>query len=150
MFVNPLGHLGGQIRIPRKKLHNLHQKSSKSELSGPISCQLSARGSLEGPPRVPGGTRLGKLRLSWVARPPRVYGDARMPLLRPLLVKTKVRTLIHIRPGTSHTTPQKGRTKIHAMPGISHAPLSTLSGLSPPPGGGFAAARGRNVSSKAG
>ena len=38
-----MGFFGGQIRIPRKKLHSPDQKSSLSELYGPISCQLSAR-----------------------------------------------------------------------------------------------------------
>ena len=37
---------GGQIRNPREKLHNPVQKSSKSELSGPISCPFFARVNL--------------------------------------------------------------------------------------------------------
>ena len=40
-FFSPFGPFGGQIRNPREKLRILDPKSSKSELSGPISWPFS-------------------------------------------------------------------------------------------------------------
>ena len=44
VFFGPLGPFGGRIRNPRRKLHNPVQKSSKSELFGPISWPFSDPG----------------------------------------------------------------------------------------------------------